>query len=81
MLLVTMPLSQRTRSEPVTRIQPRLGSGAKAAEVRRAFNPAVIPDAVSGAEVSISVHLIIAACGGGIWGWDGWGGQRSAVWF
>ena len=34
MLLVAIPLSQRTRSEPVTRIHPTLWMGAKAAEVR-----------------------------------------------
>ncbi len=37
MELVTIPLSQRTRSEPVTRIQAEV-SGATAAECRRASN-------------------------------------------
>ena len=35
MELVTMPLSQRTRSSPVTRIQPVLSRGAIAADVSR----------------------------------------------
>ncbi len=39
MLLVAMPLSQRTRSSPVTRSQPRSAMGAKAAVWRRASRP------------------------------------------
>ena len=60
MLLVTMPLSQRTRSEPVTRIQPVLSMGANAALWRSASNPGVsVPEGAG--EEDICVHLIIWA--------------------